>query len=116
LSKISSLPVMVSYTGHRIPRVFHIKTDAPAAGDEVKDKVFFVRKGPGGDIESAEFQMRFSDYRSVNGVQLPHKWTTSVAGQTEEVLDVTSYELNPSDIGEKFKEQRVFVRSKEGTK
>jgi hypothetical protein len=52
----------------------------------------------------------------VNGVQLPYKWTTSVAGQTSEVFDVTNYDVNPANIGEKFQNQRVFVRTKKESK
>lgn len=112
LSKLSSLPVMISYTGTRMPRVFQIETDAPKSGDSKKDVFVFTRKAYGLADEPADFQIRFSDYRSVNGVQLPYKWTISVAGQTEEVFDVTSYEVNPANISEKFKEQKVFVRTK----
>ena len=65
-----------------------------------------------GEPGSTEISVKFSDYRGVNGVQLPYKWTTSVAGQTTEVLDVTSYELNPANIAEKFQNQRTFVRLK----
>jgi hypothetical protein len=112
LSKSSSLPVMVSYAGHAMPNVmlFRTKEPATAAGEPVKADVVLTRK-----IEApamAEVQVRFADYRSVNGVQLPYKWTTSVGGQTSEVFDVTGYELNPANIAEKFQNQKVFVRTK----
>ncbi len=54
-----------------------------------------------------DIMVKFSDYRSVNGVQLPFKWT-----QTDETFNVTSYEINPVNIGEKFQNQKVFVRTK----
>jgi hypothetical protein len=115
LSKASSLPVMISYQGHPMPNVMFFRTKEPAAGvpasaEPSKEKVMFNHK-----IESpelAEVQVRFADYRSVNGVQLPYKWTTSVAGQTTEVFDVTNYEVNPANIGEKFQNQKVLVRTK----
>jgi len=112
LSKTSSLPVMVSYAGHAIPNVMFFRTKEPAAGagEPAKADVVFTRKldAP----EMAEVQVRFADYRSVNGVQLPHKWTTSIGGQTSEVFDVTGYELNPANIAEKFQNQKTFVRMK----
>jgi hypothetical protein len=110
LSKASSLPVMVSYQGHAMPRVMHFKSKAPEGADVSKDVVTFTHKieGP----ETTEVSIRFSDYRGVNGVQLPYKWTTSVAGQTTEVFDVTGYEINPANIAEKFQNQKVFVRTK----
>ena len=113
LSKSSSLPVMVSYQGHAMPNVMFFRTKDPAdvrSAEPSKDKVAFTRKIEAPEL--AEIQVRFSDYRSVNGVQLPYKWTTSTAGQTSEVLDVASYELNPANIAEKFQNQKVFVRTK----
>lgn len=114
LSKASSLPVMISYLGHAMPNVMFFRTKEAgsdvAASAEPKEKVMFDHK-----IESpelSEIQVRFADYRSVNGVQLPYKWTTSVAGQTSEVFDVTGYDVNPANIAEKFQNQRVFVRTK----
>jgi hypothetical protein len=112
LSKTSSLPVMVSYLGHAMPNVIFFRTQAPPAvvAEAPKERITFNHKidAP----ETSEIQVRFTDYRSVNGVQLPYKWTTSVAGQTSEVFDVTSYDLNPANIAEKFQNQRVLVRTK----
>ena len=61
--------------------------------------------------EMAQFQIKFSDYRSVNGVQLPYRWTQTVGGKDDEVIDVTGYEINPANISEKFQNQKVFVRT-----
>ena len=109
LSKASSLPVMISYQGHDLPRMMVFKK-APEGADASKDVVTFDHKivGP----TTSEFNVRFSDYRGTNGVQLPYRWTTSVNGQTSEVFDVTGYEINPANIGEKFQNQKVFVRTK----
>ncbi|MEO8041555.1 MAG: hypothetical protein ABI646_02995 [Acidobacteriota bacterium] len=115
LSKASSLPVMISYQGHAMPNVMFFRTKEPSSGvapssEPSKDKVMFNHKIEGPEL--AEVQVRFTDYRSVNGVQLPYKWTTSVAGQTSEVFDVTNYDVNPANIAEKFQNQKVFVRTK----
>ncbi|HUR96894.1 MAG TPA: hypothetical protein VMZ26_02385 [Pyrinomonadaceae bacterium] len=114
LSKASSLPVMVSYLGHAMPNVMFFRTKEPASGaasvEPTKEKVTFSRKVD--TPETSEVQVRFADYRSVNGVQLPYKWTTSIAGQTSEVFDVTNYDLNPANIAEKFQNERVLVRTK----
>jgi hypothetical protein len=110
LSKASSLPVMISYIGHQVPRIFNIKVKAPEGAEPPKENMVFRRVDGGAKEETAEYQVRFSDYRSVNGVQLPYRWTTSVAGQTTEVFDVTAYDVNPANIGEKFQAPKVFVR------
>ena len=110
LSKASSLPVMISYTGEKMPMMFHVRTKAPDGAEQPKDNVMFFRTEGGPAPETAEFQVRFSDYRGVGGVQLPYKWTTSVGGQPTETFDVTTYDLNPANIADKFQNQKVFVR------
>ena len=114
LSKASSLPVMVSYEGHALPRVMHFKSAAPEGTNVKKDTVIFNHKVEG--PMTAEYTVRFADYRAVNGVQLPHKWTTTVNGQTTEVFDVSAYEINPANIADKFQNQKVMVRMKGETK
>ena len=116
LSKESSLPVMVGYTGHAAPMMFKM-TRAPEGADKSKvDVVTFNRKIEGPAPEAAEFQVRFSDYRSVGGIQLPFKWTTSTGRRTTETLDVTGYEINPANIAEKFANQKVMVRTRSENK
>ena len=63
-------------------------------------------------MKKAEFTVKFSDYRTVNGVQLPFKWTQTVGGELDETFDVTNYEINPANIADKFKNQNVMVRMK----
>lgn len=112
LSKASNLPVMISYLGHPMPNVMFLRTRGPVtdATDAPKEKTMFDHKIEGPDL--AEVQVRFADYRGVSGVQLPYKWTTSIAGQTSEVFDVTNYEVNPANIAEKFQNQKVLLRTK----
>jgi hypothetical protein len=109
--KGTSLPVAMTYTGHKMPVIIRrtTKDGAPAEAVTKEMRVFTHKiEGPG---ETAEHFVRFADYRSVNGIQLPYKWTTSVGGQTTEVFDVTSFEVNPANIAERFEGQKVFVRT-----
>jgi hypothetical protein len=114
IGRDSNLPVMMSYQDAK-PMVFMFKTHdeagpAEAAGGDKQVKVFTRHAvAP----EMAEFQVKFSDYRNVNGIQLPYKWTQTMGGQPDEVIDVTGYEINPANIAEKFKgngETKVFIR------
>ncbi len=109
----SNLPVMMSYTGMRMPQMFTFKLDpSKAGGDAVKDKMVFTHKVDGPDAKSAEFQVRFSDYRTTGGVQLPYKWTQTAGGEADETFDVASYEINPANLANRFKDQKVMVRMK----
>ncbi|HLA95477.1 MAG TPA: hypothetical protein VK612_07135 [Pyrinomonadaceae bacterium] len=105
----SNLPVGMSYSGHA-PMVVKFRHKAEAGAETTKDVVVFDRKMKEAGDEVENF-VRFSDYRNTNGVQLPYKWTTSVAGKTSEVFDVTSYDVNPANIADRFKNEKIFVRT-----
>ena len=83
-------------------------------------KIFKVKRTDqdGGEIETivgpemgGDTLIKLSDFRTVGGVQLPHRWATTVNGQTKDTLDVLSYEINPADIAERFANKRVMVRT-----
>ena len=110
LGRSSNLPVMMVYTGMRMPNVmFARKEGAPAT--DAGDKMIFMRSVDGPPAETAEFQVRFSDYRTVSGVQLPYKWTQTVGGAADETFEVSSYEINPANIADKFQDQRMMRKT-----
>ncbi len=111
LGKDSNLPVMMSYIGNDLPQMMHFEKAAPAGGDAEKGNVIFTRKldAPG----SVEVQVRFSDYRSVAGLQLPYRWVQSVNGSIDETTEVTNYEINPANIADKFRGEKVMLRTKQ---
>lgn len=101
----SSLPVAMSYQSHS-PKVFMFKkSDMEATGD-----VLVKTSGETAITAQTEKLVKFSDYRSVNGVQLPYKWTTEVEGTVSDVFEVTQYEVNPANIAERFPETKTFLR------
>ena len=109
LDRGSNLPVMMSYTGEQMPMILHFNKNAPAPQNGEKDVVFF-RKADRPEA-TAEYQVRFSDYRSTGGLMLPFKWTTS-SGNMNEVLDVTSYDVNPANIADSFQQSKIMLRTK----
>ncbi len=114
IGKSSNLPVAMSYTGHEMPRIVKFTHDAKAPGDKLKSDVVFTKKLEGAPA-TAEHFVRFTDYRSTGGVQLPYKWTTTINGAPGETFDITAYEINPANIAEKFANQKVFVRTAKPT-
>lgn len=110
LDKSSHLPRMMSYQGQK-PTILRIKKDMKNEAET--DRKVFVSKMD--KPETAEFQIKFSDYRPVGGVLLPHRWTQTVGGNADETIDVTGYEINPANIAEKFQNlpSRVLVRTSE---
>ncbi len=105
----SFLPVAMSYVGHPAPVIVKLRKEGSEGAAGKPDVVTFNRKAAGPD-DGVETFVRFSDYRSTNGVQLPFKWTTSIGGKVTEVLDVTSYDVNPANISGRFDVQKVKVR------
>ncbi len=105
LDKSSNLPVAMNYTGMKMLKI--MTTTAMPKGAEKEVKVIVKT---GGEMPTAEFQVKFSDYRNVNGVQLPFRWTTTSADSPVEVLDVTNYEVNPANIVDKFNKQPQQIR------
>lgn len=108
LDKSTSLPKMMTYQAVK-PLVFRFnKEDAKASGE--KQDQIFVRREAGEAAEKAEFQVKFSDFRSVGGLQLPFSWTQTVAGQADQTIDVVNYEINPTGIAEKFSRDRQKIQ------
>ncbi len=112
IGKSNDLPVALSFAGPAAPTVIKFKkgdsmpADAPRA-----DTMVFTRKHEG-SADTVEHFIRFSEYRSIGGVQLPYRWTTSIAGVTKETFDVNAYDINQSNIAEKFESPRTFVRTR----
>ena len=100
--RFSDLPRMISYSGHGA--VFLRKADEEGMS---KDALIEMKKEM---VQPVERQVRFSDFRSVDGLLLPHRWTESIAGKQSQIFDVTTYEINPENIADKFGNEKVFIR------
>jgi len=109
LNKSSNLPVQMTYSGEAMPMMVRFNKAAAPPPDGDKNVMFF--RHAEGPESVTDFTVRYSDYRSVNGVQLPFHWSTS-GGDMHEEFDVTSYEINPADISSSFEKQKVEFRVK----
>ena len=112
LSKSNNLPLMMSYQGMQTPKVINFnKDDSKVFSSDKKDVRVIVRKAEASEM--AEINVKFSDYRSVGGLQLPHRWTQTANGETGETVNIESYEINPANIAEKFGKmpQKVVIKT-----
>ncbi|MFL6468204.1 MAG: hypothetical protein ACJ72Z_09640, partial [Pyrinomonadaceae bacterium] len=109
IGKSNSLPLAIGYSGHLMPEIdqFYHKIEGPADG--TKDVVMFKRHEEA-TAKGVESIVKFSDFRDAGGVQLPYRWATTVGDKASDVFEVTSYDLNPANIGERFKEQNVMMK------
>jgi hypothetical protein len=117
LDKSSNLPVAMNYKAAKMPQMMmkvekvavgngekvRVQATSGEAGNKPKEVHTFERQmhAP----EMADFQVRFSDFRGVNGVQFPFHWETSTVGKSDEVFEVSNIEVNPANIADKFKAQ-----------
>jgi hypothetical protein len=60
------------------------------------------RRGGGPAAMQASVQMHLGDYKTVNGIKLPHLITRGTDGQTSEELEIKSYRLNPNFRADTF--------------
>lgn len=106
LSKISHLPLMLSY---RDAGTLTIRTTVRTNNGDANNPT--VLDGKAANVEMPEIQIKFSDFRTVGGVQLPFTWTHTIGGKASQTVAITNYELNPANIADKFKTRRVMIKA-----
>ena len=110
IGKSNNVPVAMSYVGFPVPTMIRFSKMNPEPADAPRTAVAFTKTID--TVPTVEHLVKFSEYRSTGNLQLPYKWTTSIAGETKEVFDVTSYDVNPANLAERFQGQRTFIRTK----
>jgi hypothetical protein len=84
-------PLMLTWTGPQ-PRVMIRRGGGPSPN---ADRMREEAAGQGAP-EQATFELRFDDYRSVDGIQLPHTIARAVNGSVNEEWAIKSYKVNAS--------------------
>ncbi len=105
LDKSSNLPVAMNYQSMKMPLKIKIENN----GNQMTKENIEALKEKLSVAETATFQVRFSDFRGVNGVQFPYRWETSVSGKTIDTFEISNLEVNPVNIADKLKKQPVKV-------
>ncbi len=105
LDASTNLPQMVSYQSNQ--NMFFFKKGENQKIE--KEALIEMKKDLG---KSVEHQVKFSDFRSVGNLLLPHRWTKSVGGKPSQNTDITSYEINPANIDEKLSHKKFYLKRK----
>ena len=87
------LPLMLSYEGI-LPRMM-VARGAPPSPEEIEK----MRREP---PQTATFEVRYSEYKTVDGVVFPHLLTTAANGNVTEEWTVDKIKVNPSLKAESF--------------
>jgi hypothetical protein len=86
------MPLMLTWQGPQ-PRVM---TRRVAPGAPPSPETLARDAEAAGPPPQASFELRFDDYRKVDGVQLPHQISRAVNGTVNEEWTVKSYKINQS--------------------
>ncbi len=98
LDRYTNLPVAINYTENAVMTVIARKVEGGEIDIEnidVKGKAVFT--GVADAAQGTDRQVRLGDFRSVNGVLLPHEWTTYSNDTLVDAFTVSSYEVNPPE-------------------
>jgi hypothetical protein len=78
-----------------LPRMMMARAGQPPTPEEIEK----MRREP---PQTATYEVRYSEYKKVDGVLLPHLITTSANGNATEEWTVEKYKLNPALKPESF--------------
>jgi hypothetical protein len=106
LDKSTFLPRMISYDSE-MPHIIRIIKDG--TGNVEKEMTVKVDTAMS-EGKSVEHQLKFSDFRTVGGLLLPHRWAESAGGKQSQTVEVTAFEINPANIADRFKGEKVYIR------
>jgi hypothetical protein len=83
------LPLMLTYEAPEMRMMFRQRGGAPPDPDEIRRRMAEPPK-------MVTYELRFSDYKEVDGILLPHQMTQSVGGKPFEEWTVSEFKVNPN--------------------
>lgn len=109
LDKETHLPLMLTYRAPK-PRMF---TTMMRSTDDKKKQEDIVKEArekaaqemTTAKLEEVEMQLRFTDYRKIGGLLLPHRITQGSDGEVNEEWEIKTYEFNPQFKADKFQKK-----------
>jgi hypothetical protein len=97
-------PLMLTYRG-RPPRIqMRTMSGPPASREELEKRAREAEEQAAGAPE-VEYQLRYDDYRPVDGLVLPHSISRAIDGAANEELALSKIKLNPTIKPEKFEKK-----------
>lgn len=97
-------PFMLSYKG-RAPRLMMQTSPGQPRTQEEMDKQAKEMQERAAAAPLDEIQIRFGDYRNVDGISFPHHLSKSVNGEVNEEWEMKKFKVNPSIKPEKFEKK-----------
>ncbi len=97
LDQKSHRPLMLTYKGRRPHVMMRTTTSGPPSEHDFEKQLKEAQTAP-----EVEHQVRYSDYKEVNGISLPHKISRGAEGETGEEIEFKKFKVNPTIKPEKF--------------
>ena len=94
IDQATHMPLMISYEG-TLPRTVVRGSGQRPTPEEIEK----MRSEP---PQTALFEVRYSEYKKVDGIQLPHLITTSANGNVTEEWTIDTFKVNPALKPESF--------------
>jgi hypothetical protein len=88
-------PVMLTYEGPQMRMMVRQRGEPAPDPEEMRRRMAEPPK-------MVTYELRFSDYREVGGIVLPHQMTQSVGGKPTEEWTVSEFKVNPNLKPEAF--------------
>jgi hypothetical protein len=107
LDKASHRPLMLTYRSTEPIMRMMMRSGPPPAGDAARAA---RREGqspdlPAPEVKETETEVRFGDYRAVDGILWPHQLTFASEGTVNEEWEIKSYRVNPQFKADKFQKR-----------
>jgi hypothetical protein len=94
-------PLMLTYKGRKPRMIMRSFSGSPGNREEI-EKSAREAEAEAAKQPEVEFQIRYSDYREVDGVSFPHRVSRAIDGEVNEELEITKYKIDPSFKPDKF--------------
>ncbi|MBL8188449.1 MAG: hypothetical protein JNK38_10605 [Acidobacteria bacterium] len=93
--------LMLTYKGKRPRMITQTRMEGPPSEEELQKRIKEA-EAEAAKQPDVEYQTRFSNYKEVNGIWLPHTISKGIESETNEEMTVTKVKINPSLKPEKF--------------
>ncbi len=94
-------PLMLTFKGKK-PRVITQSVSGTPSHPEEMEKRVKDLEAEAAKQPDVEYQLRFDDYRSVDGISFPHKVIRSIDNEVNEEMEIVKIRINPQIKPEKF--------------
>ena len=97
LDQKSHRPLMLTCKSRRPHVMMRTTTSGPPSEHDLEKQLKEAEAAP-----EVEHQVRYSAYKEINGISLPHKVSRGIEGETSEEIEFKKVKVNPSLKPEKF--------------